>query len=99
MVATSQAVQETSETPLAVQRVAPSPQKVELEAAWEEAMWLPCQLTVELLVPAFTVGDLLRMDVETIVDCQWRQNADVPLRVNGLVIGFAEFEVIGEKSA
>lgn len=73
--------------------------RIESSPVWHEALWLPCQLTVELVVPAFTIGDLLRMDVESIIDCQWKQNADVPLRVNGLVVGYAEFEVIGDKSA
>jgi flagellar motor switch/type III secretory pathway protein FliN len=66
--------------------------------AWSEAMWLPCRLSVELVIPHFTIGDLLRLEAGTIIDAQWDQNADVPLRVNGLVIGYAEFEVIGDKA-
>jgi flagellar motor switch/type III secretory pathway protein FliN len=67
--------------------------------AWNEAQWLPCELQVDLVVPNFTIGDLLRLEPETIIDSQWKQNADIPLRVNGMVLGYAEFEVIGTKSA
>jgi flagellar motor switch/type III secretory pathway protein FliN len=67
--------------------------------AWTEAVWLPCRLSVELAVPAFTIGDLLRLQPNNILDAQWKQNADVPLRINGLLIGYAEFELLGEKAA
>ena len=66
---------------------------------WAEAIWLPCQLSVELAVPAFTIGDLLRLQPNNLVDSQWKQNADVPLRINGLLIGYAEFELLGDKTA
>jgi flagellar motor switch/type III secretory pathway protein FliN len=66
--------------------------------AWSEAMWLPCTLSVELVIPQFTIGDLLRLEADAIIDSQWNQSADVPLRVNGLVVGYAEFEVIGDKA-
>ena len=66
---------------------------------WNEAVWLPCRLSVDLQVPKFTIGDLLRLQTDSVIDSQWKQNADVPLRVNGLVVGYAEFEVIGEKAA
>ena len=67
--------------------------------AWSEAIWLPCQLSVELAVPAFTIGDLLRLQPNNILDSQWKQNADVPMRINGLLIGYAEFELLGDKAA
>jgi flagellar motor switch/type III secretory pathway protein FliN len=67
--------------------------------AWSEAAWLPCELSVELVVPAFTIGDLLRLQPNNVLDAQWKQSADVPLRINGLLIGYAEFELLGEKTA
>jgi flagellar motor switch/type III secretory pathway protein FliN len=67
--------------------------------AWSEAVWLPCQLSVELAVPGFTIGDLLRLQPNNILDAQWKQGADVPLRINGLLIGYAEFELLGQKAA
>ena len=82
-----------------VQTISATPSDALQGEAWTEAQWLPCQLQVELIISAFTIGDLLRLDVGAIVDTLWKQNADVPLRVNGLVIANAEFEVIGDKSA
>jgi flagellar motor switch/type III secretory pathway protein FliN len=67
--------------------------------AWTEATWLPCRLSVDLAVPDFTIGDLLRLQPNNLLDSQWKQNADVPLRINGLLIGYAEFELLGEKAA
>jgi flagellar motor switch/type III secretory pathway protein FliN len=67
--------------------------------AWTEAAWLPCRLSVELAVPEFTIGDLLRLQPNNFLDSQWKQNADVPLRINGLLIGYAEFELLGDKTA
>lgn len=67
--------------------------------AWAEAGWLPCRLCVELRVPRFTVGDLLRLDVQSIVDTQWEQGTDIPVQVNGAPIGWAEFEAVGERLA
>ena len=66
--------------------------------AWAEAMWLPCTLSVDLHVPKFTIGNLLNLEEDSIIDSQWNQNADVPLRINGLLMGYAEFEVVGEKA-
>ena len=79
-----------------VQTVECAPVRAE---AWAEALWLPCQLQVDLAVPGFTIGDLLDLEEGSIIDSLWKQNADVPLRVNGLVIGYAEFEVMDAKSA
>jgi flagellar motor switch/type III secretory pathway protein FliN len=69
------------------------------EEVWAEAVWLPCRLSVELAVPNFTIGDLLRLQPNNLLDSMWKQSADVPLRINGLLIGYAEFELLGEKTA
>jgi len=66
---------------------------------WSEAMWLPCELTVELPIPKFTVGDVLRLDVQSLINARWNQNADVPIRINGHLIAWAEFEVVGDRLA
>lgn len=68
-------------------------------AVWEEAQWLPCRLSVEIPVPVFTVRDLLCLDVGSIVDSRNASSADVPLRVNSELIGWAEFEVVGNRMA
>lgn len=66
---------------------------------WAEALWLGCRLTVDLTLPDFTVGDVLRLDQQSIIDAHWGQNADVPLLVNGHLIAWAEFEVVGDRLA
>ena len=62
-------------------------------------LWLPCRLTVDLRLREFTVGDVLRLDGQSVVDGHWNQNADVPIMVNGHLIAWAEFEVVGERLA
>ena len=61
--------------------------------------WLPCQLTLQIPVTGFTVGDLAKMKVGTIVETQYHNTQDIPLRANGLLIGWTEFEVIANRLA
>lgn len=69
------------------------------DAIWQEAGWLPCKLSVEILVPGFRVRDLLLLDVNSILDTRSASSADVPLRLNKELIGWAEFEVVGDRLA
>ena len=66
---------------------------------WEEAGWLQCDLSVELPVPGFTVRDLLRLSVGSVVETQWKNGHDVPLHANKRQIGWIEFEAVGESLA
>ena len=61
--------------------------------------WLPC--TVSLVVPVvrFTIGDLLKLDRGSIVETACHHTSDIPLRANGQLIGWTEFEVIGNRLA
>jgi flagellar motor switch/type III secretory pathway protein FliN len=61
--------------------------------------WLPCSLTVEVPVVRFTIADLLGMKVGTIVETGCHHTSDLPLRVNQLLIGWTEFEVVGDRLA
>jgi flagellar motor switch/type III secretory pathway protein FliN len=61
--------------------------------------WLPCQLSLQIPVVNFTVGDLLRLSKESIVETACASTDDIPLRANGLLIAWSEFEVIGERLA
>jgi len=63
---------------------------------WEEAGWLPCTLCVELPVGDFSVRDLLELSVNSIVETQSRVGEDAPVQVNGLQVGWVEFEQLGE---
>lgn len=65
-------------------------------ALWEEAGWLPCQLTVDLPVQDLSVRGLLELSVGSLVETQWRSGQDAPLRVNGRQIGWVEFEQMSE---
>ena len=61
--------------------------------------WLPCTLSVDLPLVQFTIGDLLRLTEGSIVETACHQTSDVPLRVNHLLIGWTEFEVISDRLA
>jgi flagellar motor switch/type III secretory pathway protein FliN len=61
--------------------------------------WLPCTITLDVTAPNFTVGDLLRLRVGSIVETGWPYVSDVPLSVNGKRVGWAKFEDIGDHLA
>jgi flagellar motor switch/type III secretory pathway protein FliN len=61
--------------------------------------WLPCTLVLEIPVARFTVGDLLSLTRDSIVETSYHQSSDLPLRVNGQLVGWTEFEVVGERLA
>jgi flagellar motor switch/type III secretory pathway protein FliN len=47
----------------------------------------------------FTIGDLLKLSKGAIVESGCHHTSDVPLRVNQVLIGWTEFEVVGERLA
>ena len=61
--------------------------------------WLPCTLALDLPVVNFTVRDLLSLTNGSIVETSYHQSSDLPLRVNGQLVGWTEFEVVGERLA
>jgi flagellar motor switch/type III secretory pathway protein FliN len=61
--------------------------------------WLPCTLTLDVPVVRFTVGDLLKLTTGSIVETACHHTSDVPLRVNQLLIGWTEFDVIDDRLA
>lgn len=61
--------------------------------------WLPCTLTLEIPVVGFTIGDLLSLAKGSIVETACHHTSDVPLRVNRLLIGWTEFDVVGDRLA
>lgn len=69
------------------------------EARWRPALGLPCQLTVELPLPNFKVADFLALRAGSVVATNWRTVHDVPLRINGTLIAWAEFEGAGSRLA
>jgi len=61
--------------------------------------WLPCTLALDIPVVKFTVRDLLGLAIGSIVETAHHQSSDLPLRVNGQLVGWTEFEVVGERLA
>jgi flagellar motor switch/type III secretory pathway protein FliN len=61
--------------------------------------WLPCTLTLEVPVVRFTIADLLKLAKGSIVETATHHTSDVPLRVNQMLIGWTEFEVVGDRMA
>lgn len=66
------------------------------ELPWQKAMDLPCSLSVRLSVPKMTVGQLVQLDLNSVVDSGHPEDAGVPVWVNGVNIGTSEFDVIGD---
>jgi flagellar motor switch/type III secretory pathway protein FliN len=90
----------------AVQKIEASPAEPRPSAAAPEAQdpldsmpWLPCTLSLEVPVVRFTIGDLLKLAIGSIVETASHHTSDVPLRVNQLLIGWTEFEVVGDRLA
>jgi len=61
--------------------------------------WLPCELAVDLPIVKFSVGDLMSLKKGSIVETAYHQSSDLPLRVNGQLVGWTEFEVVGDRLA
>ena len=70
-----------------------------LAEKWGRVEALPCLLTVEISVPGFTVADLVQLEPERIIASRWTVGQDVPLRVNGELIAWSEFEIVNNHVA
>jgi len=66
---------------------------------WSSVLELPGEFIVDLPVPGFTIGDLLKLRPGALINAQWRVGQDAPLRLNGTLIGWGEFEVMGKNLA
>lgn len=69
------------------------------ESSWESLSGLPCHLSVALTVARFKVRDLLELEIDTVVDTRCSTNNTVPIWVNAVRIGEAEFDVFGSRLA
>lgn len=67
-----------------------------IERAWKDALGLPCDLSIELAVPGLTVGDLLALEVNSVIDSRTLEGSPLPIWVNKVMIGWAEFDVVGK---
>ncbi len=66
---------------------------------WPEALDLTCRLRVALEVPHFTIRNLLALETGSLIDTRRREGAHVPVLVNGVMVGWAEFDVIEDRLA
>lgn len=66
---------------------------------WLPLLSLPCELTVELAVPNFNVADFLALRSGSVLSTDWQLARDIPLRINGTLIGWGEFEGAGNRLA
>ena len=73
--------------------------KPEEEARWNLVEELECELTVDLPMPDFKIGDLLKLRQGSVIGARLRVGRDVPLRLNGALVGWIEFELVGERLA
>lgn len=89
-------------TPITEEKSVQGPQLVEKPRELDPCEllpWLPCTLALDLPVVKFTVGDLLSLANGSTVETAYHQSSDLPLRVNGQLVGWTEFEVVGERLA
>ena len=70
-----------------------------MEALWRPLLALPCELTVDLPLPDVTIADLLELGAGSVMRAGWQVAQDVPLRINDTLIGWGEFEAVGNRLA
>jgi len=66
---------------------------------WVRVELLPCLLTIEISVPGFTVADLVHLERGRVIATSWTVGQDVPIRINGELIAWSEFEVVQNRLA
>jgi flagellar motor switch/type III secretory pathway protein FliN len=66
------------------------------DTRWQPVLALPCQMAVDLPLPNFKVGDFLKLQAGSVIATAWRITRDVPLRINGTLIGWGEFDGSGK---
>ncbi len=64
---------------------------------WAYVSLLPCVLSAEIGAPHFTVGDLLDLDVGSVINSHYPTASPVALWVNGVKLCRAEFDVLGNR--
>ena len=69
------------------------------ESRLAPVMALSCRLTADLPLPDFRVSDFLALHPGSILGSQWALTRDVPLRINGTLIGWGGIEGCGDRLA
>jgi flagellar motor switch/type III secretory pathway protein FliN len=88
-------------TPTVAKTASPvrNPSEDREEARWRPLLGMFCELTVDLPLPRFHVADLLQLRPGSVISTNWQLTRDVPLRVNGVLIAWGEFESTGKRLA
>jgi len=81
-----------------VEAIAPEPESGKTDLL-DTVAWLPCTLSLEVPVVRFTIADLLSLREGAIVETAFHQTSDIPLRANSVLIGWTEFDVVGDRIA
>jgi len=61
--------------------------------SWSFVGSLPCRLSAEIPLPHFRFADLVDLHLGSVINTKWTLGNDVPLRVNGQLITWCEFDV------
>jgi flagellar motor switch/type III secretory pathway protein FliN len=69
------------------------------ESRWQPVLGLPCEFAVDIPLPDFMIADFLELHVGSVIGANWQVTRDVPLRVNGTLIGWGELELAGDRMA
>jgi flagellar motor switch/type III secretory pathway protein FliN len=69
------------------------------DVRWLQAGGLPCKISVQAQVRGFTLKHLLDLRPQSIIRSQLTTSASPPLRVNGVVVAWCEFEVLSNRLA
>jgi flagellar motor switch/type III secretory pathway protein FliN len=77
----------------------PEASESEDDGRWKQVLSLPCELAVDLPLPRFTIADLLDLRTGSVINSHWPVERDAPLRLHGTLIGWSEFEVVGNSLA
>jgi flagellar motor switch protein FliN/FliY len=80
---------------------APAPARIEPADGdpWTRVETLPCLLSIEIPVPAFTVADFVFLKRGGLVNTRWTVGQDVPLHINGELVAWSEFEIVNNHIA
>jgi flagellar motor switch/type III secretory pathway protein FliN len=78
---------------------APAPEAAKELDCWSELLRATGTLSVDLAVVGLTVRELYRMVPGALVATPVLEAATVPVRLNGQLIAFGEFQVVGERLA
>lgn len=97
MPATSQAAVTTLEAKAAAPRASSLEGKD--DPRWRQAVRLPCSVGVLVPVPGFRVKDLLGLRPKSVIASHWATTENLPFKVNGELIAWCEFEVLGNRLA